>query len=484
MKKITIIAIFICVQFLSFAQDTSKCWNLTIHDESFSPQHPHPTWAFYGLKTGADTLIAGKPYKKLFKSFDKLFAEVSLIGGIREDSNRIYLSKSIYSPDEILLYDFNVDAGDTVIINHLINIDHLSSESITATVDSVNTILIDGKLRKRFFITYTCVGEDYSDIWIEGIGSIKNGLLNESCACLTGCYTRTFLKCYSENNVLIWRDTTFKDCYDDFQVDCGNDIVFCTPLNIDTSYHLGSGVKLSHGNAPYTYKWSCKIYQVGSSNLTASTFLNDTTLLNPYFKDLPLDDDRLIFYLTVKDNNDNVAIDTINIRFSRFTYSLGYTGLILNIGDSIRFVDILVGGGIKPLKYNWTPSIGLSDSTETYPWCKPLISTDYYIKAIDSVGCKSEFNLVYRITVIPALIRAMELNRNSIISYQVGSKIIFENSQNFSAVITLYTVDGKIVSQSKTYDSYFDFGDKILQGTIYCYIIRIKDKWGIGKFIN
>ena len=214
----------------------------------------------------------------------------------------------------------------------------------------------------------------------------------------------------------------------DFKVDCGNDTIFCMPLNVDTFYHLGTTIKLSNGNAPYTYKWSCEIYRVGSSNLTASTFLNDTTLLNPYFKDFPLDDDRLIFYLTVKDSNDNVAIDTINTRFSRFAYWMGYYSLTLNIGDSIRFSDLLVGGGIKPLKYNWTPSRGLSDSTETYPWCKPLISTDYYIQAIDSVGCESEFNLVYKLNVIPAQTIVDTTKRwNTLIHLQPSFTMITEN---------------------------------------------------------
>ena len=71
-------------------------WNLTIYDEDFSPEHPNPTWTYYGLKTGADTLIGELSYKKLYKSNDSLFSVVSIIGGIREDSSRIYLSKSRY----------------------------------------------------------------------------------------------------------------------------------------------------------------------------------------------------------------------------------------------------------------------------------------------------------------------------------------------------------------------------------------------------
>lgn len=189
-----------------------------MYDDSFSPEHTTPTWTYYGLKTGADTLINEKSYKKLYRTNDSLFLESSIIGGIREDSNRIYLSESLYSLDEVLLYDFNLDSSDSIQVYRLLSIDHYSIDSYMAIVDSISTISIDGYPRKQLFIEYHCsTSPEYSekDIWVEGIGSIMSGLLNESCRCGTGCYTQSYLTCYSENSTLIWRDSTFNSCYID-----------------------------------------------------------------------------------------------------------------------------------------------------------------------------------------------------------------------------------------------------------------------------
>jgi len=218
MKKLTFILFLVCIQLISFSQDTVKQWNVTIYDDSFSPQHTSPTWTYYGLKTGTDTLISGKFYKILFKTNDSLFLETQTIGGIREDSNRIYLSESVYSLKEVLLYDFNLDSGDSIIVYRLIGIDNYSIYPAMAAVDSISTIIIDGEIRKKLFIEYHCADyteDNEKDVWVEGIGSIKSGLLNESCWCLTGCYTRSYLTCYSKNNSTIWKNPIFNSCYID-----------------------------------------------------------------------------------------------------------------------------------------------------------------------------------------------------------------------------------------------------------------------------
>lgn len=190
---------------------------MTKYDESFSPEHPHPTWDYYGLKIYQDTLIDNLSYRKLLLSTDTLFSNVSFLGGIREDSSRIYLGNSYYHTKEVLLYDFNLDNGDTLTIHRIININSPTITSVKAKIDSVNRINIGGHTKKRLYIEYECDLSGYTenDIWIEDIGSIKNGFLNESCNCLTGCYSKTYLTCYFEDNILVWRDSTFDNCYID-----------------------------------------------------------------------------------------------------------------------------------------------------------------------------------------------------------------------------------------------------------------------------
>jgi len=188
---------------------------MTLYDEDFTPEHPLPSWTYYGLRTEADTSIDAITYRKLIMSNDSLFSEISTIGGIREDSNRVYLSKSRYTSEEVLLYDFNLDANDTANVHRLLHINNYSSYPIKVKVDSVNTIDLNDEIRKRLFVGYQCIGHpdyDIKDVWVEGIGSLNNGLLNESCQCGTGCYTKSYLTCYFEDDELKWSSSNFSRC--------------------------------------------------------------------------------------------------------------------------------------------------------------------------------------------------------------------------------------------------------------------------------
>jgi hypothetical protein len=215
MKRYLLLLFLILIQGLktcyTYSQDTAKFWTITYYDDDFSPEHPLPTWTYYGLKTDADTTISGIQYKKLIKSYDSLFSEFSTIGGIREDSGRIYLHKW----QEVLLYDFNLNANDTAVVFRYLRPYQSFVDDVGVMIDSVSTIDINGDSRKQLFVEYHCIGypeENAKDIWVEGIGSLKNGLLNESCMCYTGCYTKSYLTCYYENNILKWTNPNFSRC--------------------------------------------------------------------------------------------------------------------------------------------------------------------------------------------------------------------------------------------------------------------------------
>ena len=50
MKKIIFALLLFNICHLSFSQLITQEWNMTKYDESFSPEHLHPTWDYYGLK--------------------------------------------------------------------------------------------------------------------------------------------------------------------------------------------------------------------------------------------------------------------------------------------------------------------------------------------------------------------------------------------------------------------------------------------------
>lgn len=245
----------------------------------------------------------------------------------------------------------------------------------------------------------------------------------------------------------------------EFKVDCGNDSTFCLGLYPDTTFHIGSQIKISNGVAPYKYTWTCKPYKP-SPNLTftARDFLNDTSIINPFIKEMPVYNKPWCFYLRVEDSNSNVVIDSILIQYSRFIYGTFEMYFDLHLGDSIQFFyDHYVGGGIPPVKYYWTPTIDLEDSARIDTWCKPQQTAFYYQYIIDSAGCKSELNQVYLISILTTSINDNSNKSSTLLDlHQEGQLLIFKNPQNKQAKLSVYSLDGKMIYKSEANDSFFN----------------------------
>lgn len=117
-----------------------------------------------------DTTINTIKYTKFYQinyGFDGTFYNSFYRACTRVSGQKVWVIPSGLS-EEILLYDFGVEIGDTL---------HLQFLDIDAVVDyyteSIETILIDGEARKmiRFQTSY-----GIPDVWIEGIGSIMGPL--------------------------------------------------------------------------------------------------------------------------------------------------------------------------------------------------------------------------------------------------------------------------------------------------------------------
>lgn len=244
-----------------------------------------------------------------------------------------------------------------------------------------------------------------------------------------------------------------------FTVNCGRDTTFCMGIyRCGTCYYIGSQVKLTNGVPPYQYTWDCKPRKV-SSNLTftASDYLSDTTVLNPYLIDFGVQNKPWRFYLKVRDGNDKVATDSLDIQCSTFLFSTYEINLTLYGGDSIQFHnDVFVGGGISPVKYYWIPGIGLDDSTKIDAWCKPQKTTSYRQYIIDSAGCKSEPYLGINVKVIPTSVENKINGNKELCLHQIGEKLLFNNPLGRAATISFYTIDGKLLLTAQTRDSSYD----------------------------
>ena len=263
-----------------------------------------------------------------------------------------------------------------------------------------------------------------------------------------------------------------------FKVDCGRDTTFCVgTYRCGTCYYIGSRVKLANGVPPYQFAWSCKPRKITTTvTFSASDFLNDTTIVNPYAKDLGVQNKPWRFYLKVRDSNDKVSIDSIDIQCSTFIFSTYEINLTLYIGDSIQFHnDIFVGGGIPPVKYYWTPGTGLDDPTRIDAWCKPIKTTSYRQYIIDSAGCKSDPYLGINVKVIPTSVENQINDNRELCLHQIGNKLLFNNLQGRVVTISFYAIDGKLLLTAQTKDSSYDI-PRFEGGEIIICIVEIDER--------
>jgi len=162
--------------------------------------------------TGEDTLINNLQYRKLYIFYDEIFdtTNARCVGGIREDEKkRVYFKGdflihrlkpfSFIEPieNEILLYDFSLEIGDTI------NFD--VENEIFLCIKSIDTIQIENSQRKVFKF------EKSSARWIEGIGNTR-GLLFSSFGLPTGG-EHGYLICFLQNNEVLYHDEYYNDCF-------------------------------------------------------------------------------------------------------------------------------------------------------------------------------------------------------------------------------------------------------------------------------
>ena len=189
-----------------------------------------------------------------------------------------------------------------------------------------------------------------------------------------------------------------------FKVDAGKDTTYCVSAWFKPMI-LGADVRVENGTPPYTFAW--EYYQKISDKfiITASNYLNDTTLQSPLIDNYLSWPEWRKFILHVTDANGNYAKDSIFIRLSLFSYLTGGGQTIFYIekGDSIllNFNNSGIFGGISPLTYHWSPKTYLSEPDSVITWSKPDSSIQYEVVAIDSCGCVSESVMVYDIRVLP-----------------------------------------------------------------------------------
>lgn len=271
-----------------------------------------------------------------------------------------------------------------------------------------------------------------------------------------------------------------KVCYSQVVADAGNDTAFCASNWEEASF--GGNPSAYGGTEPYTYAWSAE-YEYAGRTYTASHMLVDTTVANPVFSSSF--DDSAVFHLSVRDANDDIAYDSVTVRFSNYIICTGDCYHIINFGDSAK-LGHCIRGGIPPFNHSWTPEESLSDPTIATPWAKPKSNTRYVLVYTDSIGCQTNFYC--EVVVIPSNVLSGDSGGDHLQIYpNPASGIVnftFTHPQYNNSVVKLFSVEGKLVKEVLVNDPVLTVDLSDLAHGLYLYNWLISDKTiGSGKVV-
>jgi hypothetical protein len=156
-----------------------------------------------------DTTINELVYNKLcLESGDTLDPEIHSVGGLREDSRKIYfVGKDFdgYSHDtELLLYDFTKQIGDTI--------RHDSDGYFYSVIEDIDSIMINNNYRKRFKVDNHWFFHN-PDYIVEGIGSIQNGLLGHITMIPLCGYHYWEHICFRHDGQVMYLNPDYDECF-------------------------------------------------------------------------------------------------------------------------------------------------------------------------------------------------------------------------------------------------------------------------------
>lgn len=192
----------------------SSLWNYerTIECEPYSPYYGFR----YSMKIEGDTNIAGITYSRLFRPTWEFFVpewfdgtvddcfpwaipDTGYVGGLRDNygERKVYFVKA-GTEQEILLYDFSLNVGDT--LDFYFDPDVLMQLEDPIIVASIDSVEIGNSLRLRWnFTTPNNIGSDNALQLIAGIGGTA-GLIEPDPFFLMHS-PQTSLTCFSMGNV-------------------------------------------------------------------------------------------------------------------------------------------------------------------------------------------------------------------------------------------------------------------------------------------
>lgn len=176
MRKATFIMMLMAVSLNISATDCFKDGTQWICEAS-GTQTPEPTITRYVLFIEGDTLINDKSYMKLYRAGDETPEDKTLANCLRKEGDRIYFLPYRGATEEVLMYDFGMQVGESAEIGLMPYYWTETSKAVMTTVKCTgySSVSLNGQEYEVMEL------EEYSDDgynfgngqWIKGMSSTK-----------------------------------------------------------------------------------------------------------------------------------------------------------------------------------------------------------------------------------------------------------------------------------------------------------------------
>jgi len=141
--------------------------------------------------------------------------------------------------------------------------------------------------------------------------------------------------------------------------------------------------QILQGDNIVSTKWEAQTQDVDVF-FWASDMLSDTTILQPELREHF--EEKVTFYLTAIDNNDNTCTDSVTYTFSDWVFLTIDKAAIKNPEDTIELY-IASSSNFPIVEFAWSPEYNNSDTSVPNPKVWNDTTTIYHLLLTDSVGC-------------------------------------------------------------------------------------------------
>jgi len=203
MKRLFLVIVAIVFTLAIYSQEivnSNKLWS--IMEEHCQPWGSNYSTEFF--RFDIDTIVEGKSYKKVWIAEDENHEEWFFYGAfIREEEGNVYYKEMF--EEEGLIYDFNLEIGDSVVVNN-----PRAAGELTLMLAEIDLVELEVGTRERWRLV-SSIYTDY-EYWIRGIGS-QTGVINSGTGVYGGLCGLFTLLCEKDNEELVYQNPDFGSCY-------------------------------------------------------------------------------------------------------------------------------------------------------------------------------------------------------------------------------------------------------------------------------